>query len=255
MQNDELPPTLRCPKCRQDKPRSAFKRYLTPAEAKYRGYSGERRVQIETRNCDECRPRRRKNIESFTTAELKKKAKRGEISPVLAALVEKNRTAQALAAQTAAANKRWEQVRLGQWKAYIEEVTKEIRGVMQQRKHARRTCEGNPDPAVLKKAAPIIAYCDGYLDILQRLKADLFLTMRRGNLKAPTTAWTDAVTAAEKTQVAALWSAIEPNKAAQMKKPAIYASYRFGVPLRSTDTQTNEPHTPPEEDSEGWDDF
>jgi hypothetical protein len=248
-----LPTHALCPKCQQTKPIDQFKRYLTPAEAKYRGYSGERRVQIETRNCADCRPRRRTKPESFTTAELKKKAKRGEISPVLVQLMEKTRTRKALTAQTAAANKRWDAVRIRQWTVLVEAVNAELIDLRQQRAYAKRRGD-RPE---------VLAYVEGYAEVLMRLRADLKIALRRGNDSPQHKRWQDYLNPAERQTISDFWHAVPfAMRQAGMRPPQAFARADLVGTTMQQDmyipAQTPTPNEPKPEKAQpetDWDDF
>lgn len=225
--DDFLPaPTHRhCAKCNRVLPTDAFKRFMTPAEMRYRGYSGNRKVLIETKHCKDCRPRRRVSPESFKTHELKQKAARGEISPVIANAIEKVRTEKARARMRSAATARWDKVKLAAYDALLDGLREEILAVTQQRKHARHRPGAGTTPANTTQA--ILTYCDTYLTVLRRLRADLTLAARRLDFKVEHENWQGYLTHEERQTVAQAWAGIEPNKAASMRAPAALAVDRF----------------------------
>jgi len=217
-----------CSKCNRALPPAKFKRALTVAEAKSKGYSGNRQVIIETQHCADCRPRRRRKPESFTTAELKAKAARGEISEVVATAIAKTRTEKALREQRAAGHKRWEGLVMNAWKGIIAELQLEIRSVTQQRKYARAN-------ASAANMGPVLTYTDSYLAMLRQLRADLTLTMRSAKLKAEHDRWQDFLRPEEKERIAAWWTAIEPNLAARMRRPGAFAKPLQTAPVSAQD--------------------
>lgn len=217
-----LAPVYHCAKCNRCLPPSMFKRYFTPAEAKYRGYSGERRVQIETENCSDCRLRRRTHPNAFTSSELRRKAARGEINEGLVKSITTRRDLDARRTMAAAATKRWDLEVQRPWREMLDEIRHEVRVVTHQRKHAAtRGKEG--------QRSVVLAYTHAYLDLLRRLRADLTLTMRRTKIKAGDTRWQDHATHQEKEGIARLWGAIEPNHAAKMRPPALFKAAGAGV--------------------------
>ncbi len=213
-----LTQVFHCAKCNRCLPPDKFKRAMTPAEAKYRGYSGARKVFIETQHCADCRPRRRRLPESFTTPELKRKAERGEISPIVAKGIADKRQRRALAEQKAAANKRWDIATAKTWEPLIDALRAEVHAVTQQRKYARTKAKGTSATA---QAAHIEAFAETYLDLLRRIRAEFTLAMRSAKLKAEKS-WQEYVTPEERTHLAALWSVIEPNVASRLRVPAVF---------------------------------
>jgi hypothetical protein len=220
------PPTHQhCAKCNRVLEASAFRRYLTPAEAKARGYTGNRRVLIETAHCKDCRPRRRTKPEAFTTAELKKKLKRGEIAAPIVKALEKTRTATARARMRSAVVARWDKAKLSQYQALMKEIKAEIIAVTQQRKHARGRAASAP------MAQSVEVYADTYLAILRRLRADLTLAGRRLAFKVEHERWQEYLTHQEKDAIAAAWGRINPNKSASMRPPGAFATDRLTRPV------------------------
>jgi hypothetical protein len=247
-ETDPQPDAQHCAKCQRVLPLSAFKRYMTRAEAISKGYSGNRLVQIETKHCKDCRPPRRRNIDAFTTAELRRKAEKGLIPEALFKATKAARKEKALAAQTAGPTRRWENARMEGWKAYIAHVQAEALIVSQQKKYARKK-EGVSSEMgkvlSLSEMGKVLIFCDTYLPILRRLKADLTLTARTTDLKAPDVVlnpWHTHLTKDEKDAVARAWTAINPNTTNRMRPPAAFSASRFGVPILGEEG--------PEEDSQ-----
>lgn len=213
-----------CNKCRQIYPLSAFKRALTPAEARYQGYSGQRKVEIDTEHCKHCRPKRRTKLEQFTTAELKRMAERGDVNEIRVNAIEKARKEQALAVQTGAVRRRWDERRLKVWAQLLEGVQHEITALHQQKKYAKRV--GN---------MLMLAYCEGYMDILHRLRADLKLAYRRNRDRFEADTWQGFLLPHEVEEIVRLWSALPINKRnAGMRPPGALA-------LRPEKVDTPEP--------------
>lgn len=208
-----------CPKCNEIKPSSQFKRWLTKAEAKARGYSGERRVLVDTMHCKDCRPRIRVRPEAFTNPELREKVRKGEVNEFLANSIIQQRQARALAEQTAAARKRWEGRIVDEWGAMLKGIKDEIFCLTQQRRRAR---------AVLRPTKPdlyevVERYTTGTIVLLRRLRADLIMERRAARERPDKPRWQDYATKAERDQVALLWGRIPPNNAAKMRPPGLFA--------------------------------
>lgn len=223
-----------CGKCHRIQPLSCFQRFMTTAEAKYRGYSGERKILIETAHCKDCRPRIRRNIEAFATFELKRKARKGEVSQLMVDMVEKERKREALAKQRHSQTARWGKVWAAAWAPIMDALKKELHDARMQRRYARS-----------KGGRPLVqAFVDGYCAVLVKLRADLTLAQRR-RLAAPEhERWQDYLSAAEKDAIAALWNGVEYEyREAGMRRPHAFAN-RFGDIFVPEGTVRN---SPPEE--------
>lgn len=207
-----------CPTCSLVKPIKAFQRAMTPAEAKYRGYSGERQVLIETEKCSACRLPRRRKPESFTNAELQRKARAGEIPQLLADTIAKQRAVEAVEAQRAAVRRRWDKAAAAQWQALVDDINEELHAVRQQQRYARTKA---------KTHGRVLAYTKGYCELLTKLRADLKIALRKGTKKPEHERWQDYFTAYERNIVAALWGDIEFKlRDAGLRPPHMFAMDR-----------------------------
>ena len=164
-----LVPGKWCAKCSTIKPLAQFKRNLTAAEAKSHGYSGQRKVEVETAACKSCTPKRTKPIEKMTKPEIMAKVELGEINALTARLTLEQRRAEFAREVSAGGKKRWANTRAKLWVPIIEQLSAEIQDVQMQRSYAR-----------VKGHHTIAGYCTDYLDILKRVRSDLQLAKRRG---------------------------------------------------------------------------
>lgn len=202
-----------CTACRKIKPIKEFRRYLTPAEARYRGYSGNRRIEIESEKCGECRLPRRSKPEEFTTPELMDKAAKGYISPVTANAIAADRQRRATSAMRTGANNRWSAVRIKQWDALIEAIDEELHAVRQQAKYARA-----------KRRPEVITFASDYAQILVRVRADFKLARRRTSRSPEHDRWQSYVTPRERNIISALWNDIPFKlREAGMRAPMAFA--------------------------------
>jgi hypothetical protein len=208
-----------CTACRKIKPLKEFRRYLTPAEARYRGYSGNRRIEIESEKCGACRLPRRSKPEEFTTPELMDKAAKGYISPVTANAIAADRQRRATSAMRTGANNRWSAVRIKQWDALIDAINAELHDVRQQAKYAR---EKGDRPKV-------VTFASDYAKILVRVRADFKLERRRTSRSPEHDRWQSYVTPRERNIIAALWNDI-PFK---LREAGMRAPMAFSVDDRT----------------------
>lgn len=188
-----------CPACRNIKPIKAFQRYLTPGEAKYRGYDPMAKVLIETEKCKDCRQPKRTRPEQFTPAELRRKAAAGHLPAATAEHTAKEKLRRARSAMQHGLDKRWNEERMSKWEALIYEITGEINAVMQQASHARKK----------STHGKVLVFTKTYLSILRRIKADMKLAQRNKKKYPEHGRWQDYVLPYEKNQIAGVWNDID----------------------------------------------
>ena len=129
-----------CAKCGQIKPTSEFKRKLTKAQSRARGYAGNVALEIESSLCKSCQPRA-KDVQHLTRQELHNRVSAGDLNPSVAkALIEK-RKREASAAMRAAAKRAWDNARTEPWATPIGDAKAELTRLRQQEKYAKKTSE------------------------------------------------------------------------------------------------------------------
>lgn len=232
-----LQKTALCPACGSVKPLKDFQRAMTPAEAKYRGYSGQRQVIIETEKCGACRLPRRRKPESFTTAELQRKARAGEIPQLLADNIAQQRTIEARENQRAAVKRRWDKAVVAQWQVLVDDINAELHDVRQQQRYART----KP-----KTHTKVLAYAKGYCDLLTKLRAELKIALRKGTKKPEHERWQDYLTTYERNIVSALWHDIEFKlRDSGLRPPHAFAMDRTSTIAVPTPPPAPKTHKPP----------
>lgn len=207
-----------CPACRKIKPFKAFQRYMTPGEAKYRGYDPMAKVLIETEKCKDCRQPKRTQPTEFSPAELQRKAQAGHLPAHIANQIAVEKLGRARSAQRNAVEKRWDEERQAKWEALIYEITGEINAVMQQANHAKK--KGTH----LK----VVTYTQTYLKILRRIKADMKLAKRNKKRHAEHGRWQEYVLPYEKNQIAGVWNDIDFTFRQQGMRPPQAFAREFG---------------------------
>lgn len=188
-----------CPACREVRPLALFQRYMTPGEAKYRGYDPMAKVLIETEKCKDCRQPKRTKPEEFSPAELQRKAKAGHLPPAIAEQVVADKLRRARGAVRGGLDNRWNDVRMAKWDALISELKVEIDALMQQANYASK--KGTH--------TKVVAYAKGYLKILRAVKADMTLARRNKKRQPQHDRWQEYLTEYERNQIAGMWNDID----------------------------------------------
>jgi len=212
-----LSPAALCPACRQVRPTHLFRRYLTPSEARAHGYSGHRRVEVETAKCKDCNFKRGKPLDRLTNVELRKQAQLGDINVFVAETLIKRREQAARREMAAGARKAHEGRIMRLWEALLSQLDAEVQGVYQQQKYARRSKRA---PEV---NAAVIDFCTTYLAVLRKLRSAFYVTKRRAQQKPEHAAsdWHAYITPDERTVAMDAWHAIPYAVREQMRPPVI----------------------------------
>jgi hypothetical protein len=127
-----------CAKCRRIRPIAEFKRTLTKAQSKARGYMGSVALVIESSMCRECQPRL-KDVQHLTRQELHNRVSAGDLNPEVAqALVAKRKKA-ASTAQRTAAKRAWDSARTEPWATPLGDANAELTRLRQQEKYVKKT--------------------------------------------------------------------------------------------------------------------
>jgi hypothetical protein len=189
---------------------------LTPAEARAHGYSGQRRVEVETAKCKDCNFKRGKPIDRLTNAELRKQAQLGDINVFVAETLIKRREQAARREMAAGARKAQESKVMRTWEPLIAALDAEVQSVYQQQKYARRS---KRHPSV---TTAVLAFCDAYLGILRKLRSAFYVSKRRAQQKPEHVDWQAYVTQYERNVADAAWLDIPYLVREQMRPPAIY---------------------------------
>jgi hypothetical protein len=215
-----------CAKCGQVKFLAKFKRYLTPAEARSHGYSGEARVEVETASCNVCTPKRTKPLSQLTNAEIKRKLAKGDVREFLGTSVLKQRERAAAEALTASGKHSGEIKRVNKWQTLLDAIRLEMEAVWQQQKYAR-TClaaKGTNKERLenWRHHGRTQAYCDAYLEILKKLRGDFTLSKRKANYAPEHERWQDYLTHYEKNVIRGVWEDIPNYARAMMRTPKAF---------------------------------
>lgn len=125
-----------CAECKAIKPAAEFKRWLSMAQARARGYSGTRRVQIDSSLCKDCQPKRKREAE-LTIKELQYRIFNGEIHPTIGKDKIDRRRKTISVQRATTMRKRWAKERSALWFPIRQHLEEEVRRVTHQRKHIK----------------------------------------------------------------------------------------------------------------------
>jgi len=237
-----------CPKCAQIKFMRHFRRYLTPAEARSHGYSGEARVEIETASCSVCTPKRTKPLSQLTNAEIRRKLAKGDVREFLGTSVLKQREQAAAEVLEASGKRSGEIKRANKWQTLLDAIRLEMEAVWQQQKYAR-TClaaKGTNKERLenWRHHGRTQAYCDAYLEVLKKLRGDFTLSKRKADYAPEHERWQEYLTHYEKNAIRGVWEDIPTYARAMMRAPKAFDLPPEKPEARNGDTPPPLPGTP-----------
>lgn len=221
-----------CPGCLKYKPISRFKRFLTNGEAKARGYPLRPKHEVETRQCNLCRPSRSTPRAEQTNTQLRKSVERGDIPEYVAQRMIAERAEEAIPAMRDGAKKRLENLCRREWDALIDAVNVEMQAIHMQCYHASRQ-----KPPQLG----VVQFCDEYKDVLKDVRSKLRLQARRVKFKPQFKVWQEAVTEYQLNIVRASWAAVSGTK----RKGGIRMPKLFDAELGISPVSSVTNYTPP----------
>lgn len=207
-----------CVKCREIKPMPQFKRVLTKLQARARGYTGNRPVEIDSSICKACRPR--KAEADLTIRELRNRVYNGDIHPVIAKDKIAKRKKQVAYVRSKAARARWSAERDLIWRPIHEALHAEITKAIQQAKHLKRKPRATPAVALLAFLT------EHYLPALRTIRASIDVIRYTKEKSAPHADWQSY---ADATAVKALhnaWEAVPLDERTAVRKPPALIVWR-----------------------------
>lgn len=187
-----------CTKCGESHALSQFKYRATYAQSKAWGRAGNVRMEIESKLCRNCRPKR-KPVSRLTKKEMHNKVQTGDMNAFIAKHEVAKRKQDAKNKQAISSRKRWEK----EWKAELKEalapITKEIAS-------ARKAWEYARDKGYTQKAEFYFEYHGMLKHEKTHAEMSYMLTPRR-----PVSArWADYIGDAVFTRVREMWASLPP---------------------------------------------
>ena len=198
-----------CAKCGAHKPLAEFKRLLTRAQMKARGYLGHVRMEIESKLCKACQPKP-KTIEQLTIKQIRTRVSTGDINEMLAESIIKERLATVNQRRSAKTSARWAQIHHKAWQDLVYSISEEVTIVRQQLKYANTL----KDPLRYR-------YANTYLGLLNTLRARLRFAALKPQGAPESTYWAEHFDPEDKTLVREVWEAIPLATRTRMKIPLL----------------------------------
>lgn len=190
--------TKRCKKCGEDREIALFKYKLSKAEARARGYSGERLVELEGKTCNLCKPQPRA-LSAKRNAELRQMVDAGDLNELKYEQIINARAEKASIRKAQAKKRYWEKLHAVEWADHTKQLRHEIKLVTNQCENAMRN--GAPKIEVFARA---------YLKVLMRIQAQLQIREGNGEKVDPAHDWRKDATDTEYDEIETLESVI-PN--------------------------------------------
>lgn len=200
-----------CADCGAFKPRAEFKRLLTRAQSKARGYVGTHRVEIDSKLCKSCQPKP-KPLEKLTKKELLNKVASGDVNSFLADSIIKERAATVNARRSAKTSARWGEKQKKEWQNLVLHIGREITTARHQLKYAHTIKD------MVRKE-----YAKTYLDVMNRLRARLRFAALKPQSAPHSVYWVEHLHQEEITQVRDVWEKLPIETRARMKLPLALA--------------------------------
>lgn len=209
-----------CSECGVLKPLAEFKRLLTRAQTKARGYAGTHRVEIDSKLCKSCQPKP-KPLHKLTKKELLNKVASGDVNSFLADSVLKERAATVNERRSAKTSARWAEKQKKEWQKLVFNVGTEITMVRQQLKYSYMIQD------MTRKE-----YAKTYLDVLNRLRARLRFAALKPHSAPESVYWVEHLHQEEINQVRDVWEKLPLATRARMRIP-LALTHRRGTPEES----------------------
>lgn len=201
-----------CTKCKKPKPSTEFKRLLTRAQAKAKGYAGNHRVEVETTLCKLCQPKptpfKRMSKKALTNA-----VAAGDLSQLMMNLILQEREDNRGVDAARKTKERWHEAYSNAWRDVVAMLSKEVYHIRDQQKHAKITGHVSR-----------LNYANTYLDVLNKLRAQLRTKAAKPEAAPHSVYWQDHTPPDEVEKVRVAWTEIPfelRTKGRGMRQPLI----------------------------------
>jgi hypothetical protein len=231
--NSRLPEHIQCAKCSQIKPREAFKKQTTHAQAKGWGKSGRYKLEVFSKNCEKCRPKLRPP-RKLSAKELRTRATNGDLR--LGAVVIEDRIKQRIQdgkdGIRRGINKKMAKTKRHAWQPMWEKV-RTARENARYRLLYLKSGKAKPTPSV-----SVISYAEAVLNLLKQTAETIRHNKQWAEpLPENTTTWTDLLTKEDIDYIQTLFEAIPHQERVKMRHTSILSLKNF-VPKTGTTTST-----------------
>lgn len=222
-----------CAQCGMLKPHAQFKRLLTRAQTKARGYVGHHRVEIDSKLCKDCQPKA-KPVERLTKKEIHNRMVAGDMHPMIAEGIIRERDATVNQRRAAKTASRWAELQSKEWRKLIKSIGAEITTARQQLKYSE-----NIKDAVREQFALV------YLVTMNKLRAKMRVAALKPQGAPESIYWVDHLHQEEIQTVRDAWEQIPMLTRSRMKMPLALrhrtlgeSEYRPELKLRGKDYKT-----------------
>ena len=190
--------TKTCAKCGQSHPIAHFTYLATYAQSKAWGRAGNVRMQVESKLCSKCRPKR-KPTTKLSAKEIHNKVQSGDMNSYMAQQLRIKQQQTEHNKQAMAARKRWLKVWKEELKTALNPLTKEIVS-------AKRAYEYAKEKGYVDKAE----FYFRYHAILKHEKAHIELSYATNPRRPHSARWADYLADNVFTIVREMWAALPP---------------------------------------------
>ena len=187
-----------CAKCGESRPLNQFTYLATYAQSKAWGRAGNVRMTLESKNCKDCRPKR-KSVNQLTKKEIHNRVRSGDMNMFTAKILRSKQILAERNKQAIASRKRW----LREWKVELRTalapITREIVSAKRAYEYARAKGYGGKDKFYFE-----------YHAILKHEKAHVEYSYMTNPRRPQSARWADYLGDNVFTIVREMWAALPP---------------------------------------------
>ena len=187
-----------CAKCGESRPLNQFTYLATYAQSKAWGRAGNVRMEITSKLCKDCRPKR-KSVNQLTKKEIHNRVRSGDMNMFTAKILRSKQILAERNKQAIASRKRW----LREWKA---ELTEALKPITKEIISARNTWTYARDKGYVDKAE----FYFEYMGLLKRAKEYAEYSHTLHPRRPASAEWDDYVEPEVFTRVRDMWAALPP---------------------------------------------
>ena len=187
-----------CAKCGESRPLKEFSYLATYAQSKAWGRAGNVRMTLESKNCKDCRPKR-KSVNQLTKKEIHNRVRSGDMNMFTAKILRSKQILAERNKQAIASRKRW----LREWKA---ELTEALKPITKEIVSARNTWTYARDKGYVDKAE----FYFEYMGLLKRAKEYAEYSHTLHPRRPASAEWDDYISPEVFTRVRDMWAALPP---------------------------------------------
>ena len=187
-----------CAKCGESRPLNQFTYLATYAQSKAWGRAGNVRMEITSKLCKDCRPKR-KSVNQLTKKEIHNRVRSGDMNMFTAKILRSKQILAERNKQAIASRKRWLKAWKTELKEILEPITKEIIS-------ARNTWLYARDKGYVDKAE----FYFEYMGLLKRAKEYAEYSHTLHPRRPASAEWDDYISPEVFTRVRDMWAALPP---------------------------------------------